>query len=127
MMKKEESLQLSVCKYLKLQYPQVIFCCDFAAGIKLNIGQAVKASKMRSSRGLPDIMIFQPNKHNHGLFIELKTKSPYLKDGVTLRKDEHLEQQNEILNSLILRGYGACFAIGFDEAKDIIDTYLKDV
>lgn len=128
MAKKEESIQLSVCKYIKLQYPQVIFCCDYAAGIRLNIGQAVKASKMRSSKGLPDIMIFQPSNdhHNyHGLFLELKTVTPYLKDGITLKKDKHLAEQAEILQALILRGYYAVFAVGFDEAKIIIDNYLN--
>jgi hypothetical protein len=61
-MKAEEKLQIAVCKYLKLQYPDVIFTAE-SSGLKLTIGQAVIAKQLRSSKGLPDIMIFQPNLH----------------------------------------------------------------
>ena len=73
-MKAEQHLQSQVCEYLRYQYPDVIFCCDMAAGMRLNIGQAVRAKKLRSSRGLPDVMIFEPNCLYRGLFLELKTK-----------------------------------------------------
>lgn len=50
-MRQEESIQLQVCRYISMQYKGVMFISDVASGIKLNMGQAVKASKMRSSRG----------------------------------------------------------------------------
>ena len=125
MAKKEESLHIQVCTWLKLQYPDLIWVSDYAAGIRLSIGQAVKAKKMRSSKGLPDIMIFRVNKIYHGLFIELKTKTPYLKDGLTLQKNEHLERQNEMHKRLMIEGYRADFAVGFEQAKQMIDMYLS--
>jgi hypothetical protein len=124
-MKKEESLQLAVCNYLRYQYPDVIFTCDLSSGMKLSIGQAVKAKKMKSSRGLPDMMIFEPNKNYNGLFLELKSKSPFKKSGELLQ-DEHLQEQVSILQRLTSNGYRAVFATGFDEAKKIIDQYLND-
>ena len=61
---------------------------------------------------------------DHGLFIELK------KNGTRLRKkdgswaSEHLEEQAKVLQGLRERGYKAEFAVGFDEAKNLIDNYL---
>lgn len=122
--RKEESIQIQVCTWLKWQYPNLIWVCDYAAGIRLNIGQAVKAKKLRSCRGLPDIMIFRANKDYHGLFLELKTVTPFKKD-MTLKKDEHLKEQSEILHRLRQEGYYAGFAVGFEDAKDAIGDYLK--
>lgn len=123
-MKTEEKLQIAVCKYLKLQYPDVIFTAE-SSGLKLTIGQAVIAKQLRSSKGLPDLMIFQPNKYHHGLFIELKKEGMRLKSG-KMPNTKHIIEQGEILTKLFLKGYLACFACGFDEAKNIIDNYLNN-
>lgn len=126
-MRKEESLQLEVCRYISLQYKDVMFISDVASGVKLNTGQAVRASKMRSSRGWPDLFIPEPRGLCYGLFIELKTieKSPYLKDGRTLKSDPHILEQAEMIEKLNKRGYYARFAVGFDQAKHIIDKYFS--
>ena len=122
-MKSEEKLQIAVCKYLKLQYPDVIFTAE-SSGLKLTIGQAVIAKQLRSSKGLPDLMIFEPNKYYNGLFIELKKEGTRLKNG-DMPSTKHIKEQEHILCSLFAKGYYACFACGFDEAKKIIDNYLK--
>lgn len=120
----ETQLQKSVCNYLKLQYPDVIFTSE-SSGIKLTMGQAVQAKALRSDSGLPDLMIFEPMGAYKGLFIELKVKSVWLKDG-TLTIDKHVREQSEILKRLRAKGYLATFACGFDEAKEIIDYYLAE-
>ena len=122
--KREESIQIQVCTFLKWQYPHLLWVCDFAAGSKLTIGQAVKAKKLRSCRGLPDIMIFKPDICYNGLFLELKTVTPFKKDG-TLKKDIHIEEQWEIHQKLRREGYLAKFVVGFDEAKQAINDYLN--
>jgi len=122
-MKKEEKLQIAVSKYLKLQYPDVIFTAE-SSGLKLTIGQAVIAKKLRSDRGLPDLMILEPNKYKYGLFIELKAEGVRLKNG-DMPNNEHIREQAALLVRLWDRGYAAYFACGFDEAKEIIDEYLK--
>ncbi|WP_156424553.1 hypothetical protein [Arthrobacter sp. EpRS71] len=57
--------------------------------------------------------------------MELKREGTviYKQDG-TLRKDEHLEEQAIMLQRLRDRGYKAEFAVGFQEARKLIDEYL---
>jgi hypothetical protein len=127
MVKKEEQIQIAVCNYLKLFYPDVIFTCDLSSGMKLTIGQSVKSSKMRSSRGLPDIMILEPKGEGEfrycGLMIELKSEKAGNKNG-TVKQTDHTREQAAMLERLEKKGYMAKFAIGFEEAKNIIDFYL---
>lgn len=126
----ELDLQQQVADYLKENYPRVIFHSDFGSGIKLTIGQAVKQMKLNGGRrAWPDMFIAEPNKVGHnliyfGLFIELK------KGGVRLKKKNgewaspHIAEQAEMLERLRFRGYKAEFAVGFDQAKELIDNYL---
>lgn len=60
-----------------------------------------------------------------GLMIELKRDGTRIlkKDG-TVVADAHIREQMEVLRELERRGYKACFAVGFDQAKQIIDEYL---
>ena len=120
----EANEQMLVVQYLKLQYPNVIFNCDMS-GIKLSIGQAVKQKKLGMPKGYPDLFIAEPNGKYHGLFIELKKSGTKLfkRDGKPV--NEHIEEQNEMLDRLQERGYYATFCIGFDEAKQTIDSYFK--
>ena len=63
--------------------------------------------------------------HYCGLFIELKAKTIYKKDGSLLAND-HVAEQKTMLEWLETRGYMARFAVGFDEAKKLIDDYLTE-
>lgn len=126
----EIELQQQVADYLRLQYPRVIFHSDFGSGIKLTMGQAVRQMKLNGGRrAWPDMFIAEPNicanKTKYaGLFIELK------RGGVRLVKRDggwasiHIKEQAAMLDELRSRGYAAEFAVGFDQAKDIIDSYL---
>lgn len=124
--KREEGLQMQVASYLKIKHPNIIFRSDFAAGIKMTMGQAVKHKKMQYSRAYPDIFIAQPNSKFSGLYLELKKS---LDDVYTikgeLRNNEHIQEQNAMLEELKERGYAAFFAGGFDNAITIIENYLK--
>lgn len=143
---KEENLQLAICKYIKLQYPSVIFSCDLASGLRLPIHIGAKHKAMRSSRGLPDLFIAHQKSNFDmltawgGLFIELKREDTVLirpKDAKIISKgekklrlkgdwyDDHIEEQAIILQRLREQGYKAEFAVGFEEAKKIIDDYLQ--
>lgn len=114
----EKAVHRQVCAYLKAQYPHVIFTSE-ASGIRLTIGQAKQIKALRSSRGLPDLMIFEPVPPFKGLFIELK------REGVSVTgKDEHIAEQAEVLCTLMTKGYYGDFAVGFDEAKSLIDDYM---
>lgn len=120
----EFKLQQAVCQYLSLQYPEALFMSDTIANFKLNKIQAGR-NKTIQKQGFkcPDVMILHPRGKFSGLFIELKIKSPFQKNG-KLYKDEHLEGQQKTINDLIDRGYQASFATGFNEARKIIDIYF---
>ena len=123
-MRAEDLLQINISKYISFAYPDVIFTSD-SSGIVTSMGQAIKMKRMRSNDKIPDLIVMEPRGNKHGLFIELKVKSPYLKDGVTLRKDEHLHDQNKTLQRLVKKGYEARFCTGFDETKKTIDYYMN--
>jgi len=123
-MRKEDSLQMAVCNYIRYQYPGVLFNSDMS-GLNLTIGQAIRAKKMRSESGFPDIVIYERKGCYSGLFMELKTDSPFLKDGITLSKNDHLQQQQSIMDKLKKQGFYARFVIGFDDAKKCIDAYME--
>src|SRR3972149_5697126 len=84
--KKEEKIQLSLSKYARTKYPDLIFQVDIASGMKLTIGQSIKSKMMRSERGQPDFIVMKGKGGYFGLAIELKNKvsDVYLKDGVTI-------------------------------------------
>lgn len=119
-----------VCDYLRLQYPWAIWRSDFAAGLRLPPAVAIRHAKQQSSRAFPDITIFEKSHVLYGdynaLHIELKAPDVklYKKDG-SLRANEHVEEQADMLGKLRDRGYEAQFAVGFDEARKLIDLYLR--
>lgn len=132
--KAEEQIQLAIVNYIRYQYPDVIFRSD-AGGIKLTAGQARKMAALNGNiRGYPDLFIAKPKLRQtkdglpaftHGLFIELK------KDGTKILKkdgsyvaDKHIREQAKILQALERAGYQASFAVGYEQAKRIIDDYI---
>lgn len=59
-----------------------------------------------------------------GLFIEFKKDNTRLKKQNGEWASKHIAEQAKTLKDLRDRGYCAEFAVGFDEAKKIIDEYL---
>lgn len=122
-MRKEDQLQIAVSTYLKLQYPGVVFTFD-ASGFRLSRGMAARSKKMRSEDKIPDMLIMEPRGEHHALLLELKATNIYKKDG-TLLKNEHVEAQARTLEKLRKKGYFAVFVQSFDEAQQVIDTYMN--
>lgn len=144
----ESDLQVKVAQYLRYQYPSVLFHSDFGSGIKLTIGQAARQKRQNGGRrAWPDMFVAEPRmvkvcgsqndrltpwnsdgdaiKSASGLFLELK------KEGTRLIKKQdgtwattHIFEQAYVLERLRQAGYVAEFAVGFDQAKNIIDHYL---
>ena len=116
-----------------MQYPSVIFTSDMS-GIRVSIGVAIQMKKMRSGNGVPDLIILEPKivikdgetiQYN-ALLLELKREGTrvWLKDG-SVTTDPHISEQYTMLNELNKRGYFATIVCGFDEAKAVIDKYLR--
>ena len=131
---KEETLQQQVADYLRLQYPKVIFHSDFGSGTKLTMGQAVRQKRLNGGkRAWPDMFIAEPIEVDFGqpswrryagLFIELKREKTRIWKKNGEFASDHIREQHIMLERLRERGYQAKFAVGFDEAKKIIDDYL---
>lgn len=121
----EAELQKQVAIYIRMQYPDVIFHSDFGSGVKLTPWQA-RMQKMQNGgrRAWPDMMIAEPMGNYHGLFIELKREGSRLKKQNGEWASSHIAEQNIMLNELSNKGYKAEFAIGFEQALDLIDDYL---
>lgn len=128
MQHKEYDLQKKVCKWLSVQYPKVMFMSDTIASCKLTMGQAMRNKTIQKDGfKTPDLIIFEPKGEYHGLFIELKTESPFLKSiPNTLKKNEHIEAQADSMILLSKAGYKCFFSWSFGQTKEIIDKYLCD-
>jgi hypothetical protein len=139
----ENALYEQIAQYMNLKHTNVIYHFDLS-GVWTPSHKARNLYGRLNKRAWPDLFIAKKSKIFHetatlfeegdsyrlkqyyGLFIELKIKSPYLKDGVTLRKDEHIREQAKVLEALRMQGYEARFATGFEEAVSLIEAYLKE-
>lgn len=125
----EAELQKQVAIYLKIQYPDVVFHSDFGSGVKLSYKQAVMQKIQNGGRrAWPDMFIAEPQPNGrdwyHGLFIELKKEGTRLKKKNGEWASDHIAEQYDVLDRLRFRGYKAEFAVGWDEAINLIDDYL---
>lgn len=124
----EYNLQKSVCQYLNYQYPEVFYLSDTIASLKLSIPQQVRNNAIQKKNfHCPDLLILEPNNTYKGLFIELKTDTPYKLNGEikASSKDHLLNQQNTILK-LNEKGYKSFFAWEFETIIKEIDSYLNN-
>lgn len=120
-------MQNQICKYLAIQYPGVEYRTDkdgqYAKG-----GALWDKKRQSGKKGFPDVIIAKPNAKYGGLVIELKKEGikVFKRDG-TLRTDEHLSDQAWWLEWFKSLGCYSTFAVGFNEAKQIIDDYMTDL
>ena len=123
----EYELQRQISWYLHVQYYDVLFLSDTIANLKLTKMQAIRNKRIQKEGfKTPDLLILEPKNGYSGLFIELKIDTPFKKDGtIKASSKDHLKGQLESIEKLNAKGYKACFAVGFDETKQIIDDYLK--
>ena len=120
---KEYKLHKAICDYIRLQYPKAIFNSDLS-GQNASIAARGMAKMLRSSRSIPDLIIYEGKGSYHGLFLEIKTSCPYRLDG-KLKSGDHLREQEDMLNKLRDRDYRAHFVWELDQAIDIINEYMK--
>jgi len=93
-------------------------------GVKLTIGQAVKAKKQGLKKGYPDLFLPVSRGGYHGLFIELKIK-PYRNHKDKMVYPTTSDDQKWWIEQLARQGYKALICKGFDSAQDYILNYLK--
>ena len=106
------------------EYPELALLNGSLNGVKLTIGQAVKAKKQGMKKGFPDIFLPVPCGKYHGLFIELKIK-PYRNHKNKIVYPKISEDQRWWIIELTKQGYYALACKGFDAAQNEILNYLK--
>lgn len=131
----EEQLSVQLAQYMRLKYPNVLFHYDYGSGAKLTTGQAIRQKHLNGGRrAWPDLFIAEPRVDSGdsefpivymGLFIELKRDGTRLKRRDGNWASQHICEQAYMLQRLSERHYLAKFATGFDDAKQLIDDYLR--
>jgi hypothetical protein len=122
----EYNLQKAVAKYLNLKYPKALF---ESSPINLSLTEKQRGMlKAIQKDGFhpPDMKIYEARREYVGLALELKKESPYLLDGVTLKKDKHLENQQRSIETMREKGWFAGFYWEFDTIKTVIDWYFEE-
>lgn len=117
-MTKEENLQIVVADYIRLQYPKVLFA-HIANERKTSPQRGSKLKRMGVKKGMPDVMVYKHSGDHtgvnfSGLAIELKIKP-----------NRPTKEQEAVLAQLFSNGWFTSVCYSFDEAKEIIDTYLS--
>ena len=121
---KEYQLYKQVAAYLRLQYPKVMYHFDLT-GVNLSKAQAGMTKAIQDCSGYPDLFIAESRNGTHGLYLELKAEGTRLHKRNGELASDHIKQQSRVLHDLRSKGYDAWFAVGFDEAKKLIDEYLR--
>lgn len=122
-----------IVRYLKRDHPRVVFKTDFSAGLKLPIWLAARQRKLQYKRGFPDLVVYQGMEllrgalraQAFGLCIEIKKGGTRLKKLDGLWSSDHIREQYEMLQELDRAGYACAFAVGYDQAVDIIEAYFN--
>lgn len=76
--------------------------------------EAANLKRQGVKAGVPDIFIPAPKGKYHGAFIEMK-----------VRKNKTTDNQNRWLAYLSSAGYFTAVCYGFEEARKVIEAYLK--
>ena len=92
-------------------------------GVRLTIGQGVKAKKQGMKKGFPDIQLPIARGSYHGLFIELKIK-PYRNHKGKMVYPTTSNDQKWWIEELMNQDNRAVICKGFDAARDEILNYL---
>jgi len=119
--KSELDLTLAICTYLRKN--NYLFLYDIAAGLHLSAYQSLIASKTRTGRGMPDIIVFHKTQNYSGYAFEVKkNKEAYLNKNGTFKSTPHLKEQIEMLKRFEEQGFYTSFVTSVDEVKKILET-----
>lgn len=120
---KEYNLYRELAGHLRKYYPLVRYHFD-QAGLNLSKAQCGQLKAIQHSKGFPDLTIINPN--GGILFLELKAEgnNVFKKNGEFI-SDDHVAEQAQWITALQQAGYDAHFAVGFDQAQNYINNFLR--
>lgn len=127
----EEALYEQLARYLNLKHSDVPYHFDLS-GLWTPSHRLRNLYGRLNARAWPDLFIAKPvydpiagpEYPYCGLFVELKREGTRLKKKNGEWASEHIAEQAAVLNKLADEGYVAQFAVGFDEAVQLIESYL---
>ena len=115
----EHEIQVSLVDWFRWQYPQyIMFANENGAHLAGDAKQrACKIARMKKAghvNGVSDLFLMAPKQGKAGLFIEMKAKRGIISDA-----------QKEFIESACKAGYQAEVCYSFEQAKEVIEQYLK--
>tara|TARA_R100000353_G_scaffold169761_1_gene133043 strand:- start:466 stop:855 length:390 start_codon:yes stop_codon:yes gene_type:complete len=110
----EHDLQVRLVALLNSYTPKPLYTAT-VGGVRLAIHTAKKMKAAGYSKGVPDMLIFEPRGMFVGLAIEVKTK--------TGRASTYQKEWIRCLND---RGWSAHIAHGYEECEEIIKAYFNE-
>lgn len=109
----EHDIQVAIVGLLESIEPKPLYSAT-VGGVRLAIHTAKKMKEAGYSKGVPDMLIFEPRGEYLGLAIEVKTEKGRASD----------EQKNWQM-ALNNKGWRAEICKGFDECADVIYEYFN--
>jgi len=114
---REHQEQVALVTWAKFEsgrVPQLalLFAIPNAGKRSRGAGGKLRAEGMKA--GVPDLCLPVAAGKYHGLFIELKAKG-----------GRPTDEQKTWLRALAAQGYCACICVGWEEAKNTIERYLR--
>ena len=109
----EHDIQVAIVGLLESIEPTPLYSAT-VGGVRLAIHTAKKMKEAGYSKGVPDMLIFEPRGFYNGLAIEVKTE-----------KGRASEEQIAWIKALNNRGWRAEICNGFDECADVIYEYFN--
>ena len=113
---KEKDLHNTIVEYLE-HFPYILWTSTLG-GVYLGKGNFKQKNlvKKHYKKGVPDILIFEPNKEYNGLMIELK-----------VGKNKPSIHQKAWIQNLNNRGYKAIVCYTFEEFQDELKEYFNKI
>lgn len=108
----EDDLQISCVEWFKYQYPHLELI-HIPNGGKRNQFEGERFKKMGVRKGALDLLLLEPNKGYHGLWIEMK-----------FGKNKMSKEQKDFSTKMIQRGYGVVEVRTFEQFQECILKYL---
>lgn len=111
----EQTLLFKWADLMAKQYPELLSMFAIPNGGKRNKITAMNLKRTGVKSGVPDIMLAIPKNGYSGLFIEMKRAK-----GAKVSPS-----QKEWIDRLTASGYGCSICKGYDEAVNVVMSYLK--
>ena len=108
----EHDIQVQLIAMLESIEPRPLYTAT-VGGVRLAIHTAKKMKEAGYSKGVPDLLVFEPRGMYEGLAIEVKTP-----------KGRASTEQKEWITKLNARGWSAHITNGLDEALEVLSDYF---